>query len=580
MMRRICSFLFGLLSVFGWAACAGKDNTEAQLKSATDAIMQVEPGTVYYIHPEGGDTLQCNGLVDARYPGSGTGQPCAWDHPFRALPPGESPRIAGGNTLVIAAGSYRMGLGAPGADNPDVCSPDYPWDCTMPPIPSGPNEDHPTRILGAGWDDGCSQPPELWGTERAAFVINLTQSSNIEIACLEITDHVGCAEDHTGGMACEHRNYPYGNWAAVGLYAEDSTQVSLQYLDIHGLAVNGVHAGRLTDWTVNEVRIAANGWAGWDGDIEGGDSNAGELVFQHWIVEWNGCVETYPGEEPVGCWSQTAGGYGDGFGTGSTGGDWLIEDSAFLYNTSDGFDLLYHDLGGSITLRQVRAEGNAGNPVKVAGEARIENSVMVANCAFFDGQSFSYDVDPCRALGNALALSFTGGEEVQLINNTIYGQGDGLVEAGPREGFSCDGNERIFGRNNLFLGGGDYFDPGDQNFLFYFENCPGLTFDSDYSLYYDVKLSEYIPGFNDINLNPQIRGPFSGEFYNLELTAVSPAIDAGEGAKCPTDDYRGFSRPNDGNGDGEAICDIGAYEWNPDNAWLNFSILADASTIQ
>ena len=31
-------------------------------------------------------------------------------------------------------------------------------------------------------------------------------------------------------------------------------------------------------------------------------------------------------------------------------GDWIIEDSAFLHNTSDGLDLLYHDLGGTIIL--------------------------------------------------------------------------------------------------------------------------------------------------------------------------------------------------------------------------------------
>ena len=75
-------------------------------------------------------------------------------------------------------------------------------------------------------------------------------------------------------------------------------------------------------------------------------ANAGTLTFRHWTVEWNGCGETYPGGEPTGCWAQEAGGYGDGVGTGETGGDWIIEDSAFLHNTSDGLDLLYHSLGG------------------------------------------------------------------------------------------------------------------------------------------------------------------------------------------------------------------------------------------
>jgi len=287
-------------------------------------------------------------------------------------------------------------------------------------------------------------------------------------------------------------------------------------------------------------------------------------------------VETYPGKEPMGCWAQTAGGYGDGIGTGSTGGDWIIEDSAFLHNTSDGLDLLYHDQGGSITLRRVRAEGNAGNPVKVTGETYIENSIMVANCTFSEGQPFTYNVDPCRALGNALELSFAGGENVQLFNNTIFGQGDGLVGAGPREGYNCNGNESIFGRNNLFFGGGDYYDPGDQTFLFYYEDCPGLSFDSDYSLYHDVKLSEYIPGSSDIDLDPQLQGPLSGEFFGMELTANSPAIDVGDDTKCLMNDHLGVSRPVDGDGDGDPVCDIGAYEWNPDSAWLYLPMVAAA----
>ena len=194
----------------------------------------------YYIRPDGGSNEQCNGLVDAPYSGSGTAQPCAWDHPFRALPPEGPPRINGGDTLIINAGSYMMGYNAPGAD---VCESDYPWDCFMTAMPAGPDPQIPTRILGAGWNDGCSNPPELWGTERVYQVLNLTDTSNVEIACLEITDHSDCVEDHSGSLACERDSYPYGLWAAIGLYAEDASHVYLHDLNIHGLANTGIHAG-------------------------------------------------------------------------------------------------------------------------------------------------------------------------------------------------------------------------------------------------------------------------------------------------------------------------------------------------
>src|SRR5207247_2178651 len=47
------------------------------------------------------------------------------------------------------------------------------------------------------------------------------------------------------------------------------------------------------------------------------------------------------------------------------------------------------------------------------------------------------------------------------------------------------------------------------------------------------------------------------------LLPASPAIDAGDDSGCPDTDQRGAPRPVDGNGDGIAACDIGAFELQP-----------------
>ena len=456
--------------------------------------------------------------------------------------------MAGGDTLIIGPGSYRMGQGAPGSEE---CSSDYPWDCHMPPVPSGPDAEHPTRILGAG---GGAARPELWGAERAFTILNLEGSTNVEIGGLELTDHLGCVEFHTGGIPCPREEYPYGDWCPRGIYAVDSRRVYIHDLDIHGLAYAGIQAGRLADWRVENVRLAGNGWAGWDGDVEGEDANSGEMRFLGLVVEWNGCGEAYPGGHPTGCWAQTAGGYGDGLGTGETGGEWIFEDSVFRNNTSDGLDLLYAvRTGATITIRRTWAGGNAGNQIKTAGPARIENCIVAGNCGFFEGKGFTYFVDSCRALGNALSLSLRPGDEALIVNCTITGEGDCLILAeclGP----SCDGTERVTLRNNILLGQVDYLQPLEKTCLTYGGGFPGDPFDRDYSVIWGVKEEPCPAAAHDCCEDPRLAG-MTLEAFDAMLMADSPAIDAGLAACGLTMDYAGNPRPSG------ALPDIGAYEY-------------------
>jgi hypothetical protein len=116
---------------------------------------------------------------------------------------------------------------------------------------------------------------------------------------------------------------------------------------------------------------------------------------------------------------------------------------------SDGLDLLYHNLGGKITLNRVKAEGNAGNQVKLNGNIVVTNSVIVGNCNFFYNKAFTESVGNCRALGDALAVSVAhAGESVYVLNNTIISEGNTVIYGGA--GSQVPGTLTV--TNNILIG--------------------------------------------------------------------------------------------------------------------------------
>ncbi|MEP6633297.1 MAG: VCBS repeat-containing protein, partial [Luteimonas sp.] len=418
---------------------------------------QALAATTYYVRTDGGDATQCTGRGDAAYSGSGTAQNCAWKSPHYALPASGALRIKGGDTLIIGSGSYMIGWGAPGAAG-GRCYEGGPYDCYLPPIPSGPSATAKTRILGRGYDSGCTARPKFWGNNRVTEVLNLDGSSNVEVGCLEITDQSDCVEFHSdAAVRCARDNPPYGAWASIGVTASQSSNVWLHDLNIHGLANRGLMAGGLTNWTLDRVKINANGWAGWDGDIGSGSSNSGQIVLRNIEIGWNGCGERWQTGVIHSCWAQQGGGYGDGLGTATTGGQWTIEDAYVHNNTSDGIDLLYLDgaVGTSAVMRRVRAVANAGNQLKSRGTVTIENSIVDAQCSYFNGKYDMVAGDSCRALGNALSVTLAAGQTATIRHNTITGEGDCLIltEGGSSTSHVYIQNNALIGQNQF--GGGE-----------------------------------------------------------------------------------------------------------------------------
>ncbi|MBC7224285.1 MAG: hypothetical protein H5T59_08450, partial [Anaerolineae bacterium] len=104
--------------------------------------------------------------------------------------------------------------------------------------------------------------------------------------------------------------------------------------------------------------------------------------------------------------------------------------------------------------------------------------------------------------------------------------------------------------------------------------------DSDYNVVHQAKDvacgadTEVVrSGPHDLCQDPRLTGLFSGPAFGLMLGPGSPAIDRADDALCPPVDFLGHARPVDGDGDGVAACDRGAYEWRPATVWLHLPLV-------
>jgi hypothetical protein len=322
---------------------------------------------------------------------------------------GRKPLIAGGDTVMIAAGAYQFGLPFNGGSW-GSCSSSWVYDCHMQPVPSG-TAAQPTRIIGAG-----SSLTSFWGSGGASFVVNLAGSSNVVIQGVEITDHSNCIQNHTDAtVKCQAG----GLWAATGISDTEggadtpqSSNVTLSDVRIHGMAKFGLLAGDINSWTLINDQIIGNGFGGWSLDT-GKSFSAGTNTITNVEIGFNGCTENYPSTTIYACWGQQSGGYGDGVGSSgaSDQGAWNFSQISVHDNVQDGIDFLHANPSAIITLDRVTAKNNAGNQLKGNGSATIQNSVVIGNCSAFVGKNSMQGNnsggggtagDICRAQGDAV----------------------------------------------------------------------------------------------------------------------------------------------------------------------------------
>ncbi|MCB0583440.1 MAG: immunoglobulin domain-containing protein, partial [Phaeodactylibacter sp.] len=156
----------------------------------------------------------------------------------------------------------------------------------------------------------------------------------------------------------------------------------------------------------------------------------------------------------------------------------------------------------------------------------MENNLIVDNNGGFKAIT--------QPTGGGTWLSYS---EPRIINNTFYNNGPTAIHAGD--------STKITVANSIFR--------GEENASIEYEGS-GKTFIS-YSNFPELQ-----PGPGNISADPLFSDPGNNDF---RLLASSPAIDAGnnDAATEPTD-FAGAPRIADGNGDGTATVDMGAYEYH------------------
>jgi hypothetical protein len=231
-----------------------------------------------------------------------------------------------------------------------------------------------------------------------------------------------------------------------------------------------------------------------------------------------------------------------------------------------------------LTLTQGNAGSAQGGAVVLSGSGlnKIHACVMSNSSADFAGGLFilfgdlimnDTTISGNQATSGAGGLGVNDGATVEMTNCTVYGNHTaGSDGAGGLNGLVFLTNCTVSG-NSGPIGGGVVNDSGVA-----INNCivSGNT-GGDLSAHspngdnnlVGTNTGDPLVGSNNIDgVDPKL-GPLQnngGPTPTMALLPGSPAIDAGSNLYSPVSDQRGIARPVDGDGDGNAVSDMGAYE--------------------
>jgi uncharacterized repeat protein (TIGR01451 family)/CSLREA domain-containing protein len=204
--------------------------------------------------------------------------------------------------------------------------------------------------------------------------------------------------------------------------------------------------------------------------------------------------------------------------------------------------------GGGITngCGRQATPATAGCPLHASGDATLTNVTISGNRVFGAGKGGGIENGATLSLNNVTIAdnSAPAGNGGGISNNTTTADGfvslRNTIVANSPSGGDCLGTFNSLGHNIASDG-----------------TCA-------------------LAGSLDRNSTNPMLAPlrdYGGSTYTHALLS-GPAIDGGTSTGCPSNDQRSVSRPQDGNLNGSATCDIGAYELEPVD--MRISYMADS----